>query len=125
VYRIPAGQSGLNFGWPTFEGGHEVNFGGGVPVPRAWTSAPVHVYSHNDVGPAVIGGYVYRGSAIPPLEGAYVFADMTLPLFAMGADGVTPITVQLSAPVTSFGEGPNRELYVLTLRSGAYLLGPA
>ena len=125
VYRIPAGQSGVNCGWPTYEGGHEVNFGGGAHVPREWTIQPVHVYSHAEVGPAVIGGYVYRGAAIPQLEGAYIFADMSLPLFAMGADGVTPITVQVSAPVTSFGEGPTRELYVLTLHSGAYLLGPA
>ena len=92
VYRIPAGQSGLNFGWPTYEGGHEVNFGGAAHVPREWTTAPVYVYSHAEVGPAVIGGYVYRGSAIPQLEGAYIFADMSLPLFAMGTDGVTPIT---------------------------------
>jgi hypothetical protein len=125
VYRIPAGQSGINAGWPTYEGGHEVNFGGGVHVPREWTTAPVYVYSHAEVGPAVIGGYVYRGSAIPQLEGAYIFADMSLPLFAMGTDGVTPMTLELSAPVTSFSEGPNRELYVLTLHSGAYLLGPA
>ena len=57
VYRIPAGQSGINCGWPTFEGGHEVNFGASAPVPRSWTLPPVHVYSHADVGPAVIGGY--------------------------------------------------------------------
>ena len=125
VYRIPAGQSGVNCGWPTFEGGHEVNFGPGAPVPRSWTLPPVHVYSHADVGPAIIGGYVYRGSAIPQLKGAYIFADMSLPVFAMGADGVTPINVQFSSPVTSFGEGPNGELYLLTLHSGAYLLGPA
>jgi hypothetical protein len=43
----------------------------------------------------------------------------------MGTDGVTPITLRLSSPVTSFGERPNRELYVLTLQGGAYLLGPA
>jgi hypothetical protein len=125
VYRIPAGTSGVNCGWPTFEGGHKVNFGSGTPVPQSWVYPPVHVYSHADVGPAVIGGYVYRGEAIPQLNGAYIFADMTLPVFALGADGVTPINVQLSAPVTSFGQGPTGELYVLTQHNGAYLLGPA
>jgi glucose/arabinose dehydrogenase len=125
VYRIPAGQSGVNCGWPTFEGGHEVNFGHGAAVPRSWTTPPVYFYSHADVGPAVIGGYVYRGKAIPQLNGAYIFADMTLPIFALGADGVTAITVQLSGPVTSFGQDPNGELYVLTLNSGAYRLEAA
>ena len=31
-----------------------------------------------------IGGHVYRGDAIPQLEGAYVFMDMTGPVWAMG-----------------------------------------
>lgn len=124
VFRIPAGQGGVNFGWPTYEGGEYLNFNSSIQVPPEVTLPPVHAYSHAEVGPAVIGGYVYRGAAIPQLLGAYVFADMSLPLFAMGADGVTPISVDVPAPVTSFGEGPNGELYVLTLRGGAYLLGP-
>jgi hypothetical protein len=125
VFRIPAGQAGVNFGWPTYQGGHEVNFNSNVHVPSEWTLPPVHAYNHADVGPAIIGGYVYRGSAIPQLAGAYLFMDMVGPMFALGAGGeVVRVNVEIGGLQTSFGEGPDGELYVLTLRNGAFKLGP-
>jgi hypothetical protein len=123
VYRIPAGASGVNLGWPTFEGSHELNFNPAVEPP-ADPMMPVHEYSH-DIGPAVIGGYVYRGSAIPDLRGAYVFMDMTGPVWAMGADGVVQLEVEVGGVQTSFGADPDGELYLLTQRHGAFKLGPA
>ncbi len=41
---------------------------------------PIIVYRHVDeaanlIGVAVIGGYVYRGAALPDLDGAYIFGD--------------------------------------------------
>jgi hypothetical protein len=35
---------------------------------------PIHVYSH-DEGCSITGGVVYRGPALPALEGRYFFAD--------------------------------------------------
>lgn len=73
----------------------------------------------------MIGGYVYRGSAIPQLDGAYLFTDMSGPLFAVCAgDEVVPIDLKLAGLVTSFGQGPDGELYVLTLGKGAFRLDP-
>ena len=46
---------------------------------------PIFTYRHDEIGPAIIGGRIYRGSAIPELHGAYVFADMAGTLFALGA----------------------------------------
>ena len=125
VYRIPAGQSGVNCGWPTFEGGHEVNFGAGAPVPRNGRLPPVHVYSHADVGPAVIGGYVYRGSAIPQLKRClhlrrHDVADIRHGRRRCHADHRA---TQRAGDILR--RGPNGELYVLTLRGGAYRLEPA
>ena len=71
VDRMPGGQSGWNFGWPYYEGSRERR--GNAPgdlVP------PVFEFPHS-TGIAVIGGYVYRGSAIRGLAGAYVFGDLT------------------------------------------------
>ena len=36
--------------------------------------APIHEYSHA-VGRSVIGGYVYRGTESPAMNGVYVFGD--------------------------------------------------
>jgi hypothetical protein len=123
VYRIPAGTAGANLGWPAFEGSHPSGFNPEVAAP-ADPVMPVHEYPH-EVGPAVIGGHVYRGEAIPALEGAYVFMDMTGPVWAMGADGVVQLDVQPGGVQTSFAESPDGELYLLTMRNGLFRLEPS
>lgn len=63
---------GLNFGWPFREGARP--FSGTAP---AGLTEPVSEYLHGSgprQGASIIGGYVYRGSAVS-LRGSYVFAD--------------------------------------------------
>lgn len=122
VYKIPAGQKGVNLGWPTYEGTHEGPFSDEVAAP-ANPMMPVYEYPHS-VGPAVIGGYVYRGQAIPGLQGAYVFMDMTGPVWAMGADGVVQLDLQAGGVQTSFGEDPDGELWLITQQNGVFKLEP-
>jgi uncharacterized repeat protein (TIGR03806 family) len=61
---------GGNYGWPIREGAHCLVAG----CDTTGLIDPVHEYSHDD-GCAVIGGHVYRGSAIPSLNGKYIFGD--------------------------------------------------
>ena len=70
---IPAGQGGLNFGWPLREGTRAYNGG----ADSAAFTGPVADYGHGTgpyQGNSVTGGYVYRGD-ITALDGHYVFAD--------------------------------------------------
>ena len=85
VNHIPAGTSGMNFGWYFLEG-TQVRYDG-APQPN---QPPIWEYLHNQFGPASIGGCVYRGAAIPALQGAYVFSDMSGPMFAIG-EGYAPV----------------------------------
>ncbi len=73
VNVVDVGDSGrgLNFGWPVLEGTHCY---ANVPCDDAGTVVPVAEYSHSD-GCSVTGGFVYRGSAIPGLDGHYFFGD--------------------------------------------------
>lgn len=119
IDRIPAGRSGLNFGWYYFEGSRRRHHDAPAKVV-----APVFEYPH-EVGSAVIGGYVYRGGAIPKLAGAYIFADLGGIVWALGANGAVQLPVTIPGAVTSLGEGPDGELYVLTLHAGAFRLVPA
>jgi glucose/arabinose dehydrogenase len=72
VTAIPAGQGGVNAGWPCVEGtqcsGSPFCDCQGALLP------PIHAYDHS-VGCSVISGTVYRGSQIPSLYGKYFFAD--------------------------------------------------
>lgn len=114
IDRIPAGHGGVNFGWPYLEGTEHKNRGAPADVVP-----PVYAYLHDEFGPAVIGGRVYRGSAIPELVGAYVFADMSGPMLAIGAgDEAVRLDVNGSGVVTGFGTDAQGEIYVLSLGNG-------
>ncbi len=61
-----------NYGWNIVEGNQCKS---GLDCDTTGLIPPTHTYDHS-VGSAVIGGFVYRGSAIPGLEGIYVFGDL-------------------------------------------------
>ncbi len=63
---------GGNYGWRIMEGFHEFNVPAGADKSKL--IAPIHEYDHDD-GISITGGYVYRGKAIPGLQGQYVFGD--------------------------------------------------
>ena len=62
---------GLNYGWNLREGAHTY----GLPRPApARLVEPVLEYGHA-AGCSIAGGYVYRGAAMPKLQGTYFFSD--------------------------------------------------
>jgi glucose/arabinose dehydrogenase len=107
---------GLNFGWNITEGAHCYN---ATKCNEAGLTKPVAEYGH-DLGCAITGGYVYRGSRYPFLVGTYLFSDnCSGRIFAIdaGSDGPSmPVEVgQGGGSVAGFGEGADGELYILTL----------
>lgn len=115
VNRLAAGESGVNFGWPCFEG-HE---SGPIPAdcgPRTDYRFPVHAYNHADGRCAITGGYVYRGPSQPQLAGRYLFADFCAgTMWALWDEAGETHTVevgQFDNRWTTFGEGYDGELYV-------------
>jgi glucose/arabinose dehydrogenase len=72
IDRVPGGgKGGLNFGWSLYEGNDMFNATNKVIAGFEW---PVFAYTHRQ-GISVTGGYVYRGSAYPGMNGLYVFGD--------------------------------------------------
>ncbi len=76
--------SGGNYGWRYKEGVEFPSFSVGSPVPAGTVIDPIAMYAHVGVvtnpvlpqlGLSVTGGFVYRGAAIPALQGKYVFGD--------------------------------------------------
>jgi len=64
--------SGGNYGWKAKEGTNAFD----PALPQTGYIDPIAQYMHPD-GSAVVGGYVYRGSGIPALQGMYVFGDLS------------------------------------------------
>ncbi|MCP3918076.1 MAG: PQQ-dependent sugar dehydrogenase [bacterium] len=127
---VPAGGGGLNFGWKCKEG--TACFGSPPPSCVCSNPAfvdPLHTYGTGQDGCAVIGGVVYRGSAIPSLYGWYLFSDFcTARVWALQHDGTTVTDFQdltdqmfpsggFGSPV-AFGEDANGELYLVEHFSG-------
>ncbi len=119
---VPAGTTGLNFGWYYYEADEDR---GADEIPSGVDfTFPVHSHGR-DTGVSIIGGEVYHGELIPELRGAYLFADMTGPLFAYGAEGSTRLGLNRGGVITGFAETPERELLVTTLQRGLFRVVPA
>lgn len=118
---------GRNYGWRCREGTIANPSVSCTPVEPA--TDPVHDYAHNPPEPpasficSVIGGYVYRGCAIPGLEGTYFFADNcgnTVWSFEINGAGTgivnfTDWTSSLGqSDVVSFGEDALGEMYIVS-----------
>jgi glucose/arabinose dehydrogenase len=115
VNFVPAGSpGGVNFGWRSYEG--EMRYLS--PEPLSEVTFPFAVYSHSGGSCSVTGGYVYRGEAIPDLQGVYLFSDYCsgrLWASYRTPDG-TWQTVDLPGTnrrISSFGEDDSGELYLV------------
>ncbi len=130
IHVLPAADGwlpGANLGWPLFEGNERFS-GSETPPDLVF---PVYTYTHDD-GCSVTGGYVYRGSAIAALQGAYVFGDYcTGDLWGLvrDPDGTAErIDLGVSVPrnsLVSFGEDADGELYALSAAGTVSRLEPA
>ena len=160
--ELDAVEAGGNYGWRVREGMHCLDIdkpledratcqetdGDGRPL-----SDPVLEYSHEEVGLAIVGGVVYRGSSMPELSGRYVFGDWSadwqtqqpLPRGSLLVtdplpDGAGPWAFErllldegLNRFVTGIGEDAAGELYVMTrsfagpngLSGAVYRIAPA
>jgi hypothetical protein len=118
---------GANFGWNVMEGTH--CYASPSCDPSAFT-APVLEYSHR-LGCSVSGGYVYRGAAIPALQGHYFYADYCqgwVRTFRL-QDGQAVEqhqwpTLAPGGAVPSFGQDSNGELYVMSAEGRVFRIVP-
>lgn len=72
IEEVDLVEAGGNYGWNIMEGSSCFEPSSGCD--RADLILPVAEYTH-DMGISVTGGFVYRGSQVPALEGRYVYAD--------------------------------------------------
>ncbi len=124
----PAGSpGGENYGWRRMEGSSCFNPSNSCDTGDLVT--PILEYRH-DQGCSVTGGYRYRGSRSPGLEGVYVFGD-----FCSGRIwGATPGAggewsfrqlADTDLGIASFGEDEDGEIYAVDLGGAIYRIATA
>ena len=116
---------GGNFGWNIMEASH--CYPPGSMCNTAGLILPIMEYAHNAAGgEAIIGGFVYHGSAIRSLVGDYVFGDLSsghvwAGVQDAGGNWNQTLVLTHNLTVSSFGQDPAGELYLLDYGNGAVL----
>ena len=124
-------RAGANFGWNIKEGTNCVSQQYGSCSDPTLVD-PLIEYSHDSGNCSVIGGYFYRGEAIPSLRGDFIFADYcTSKISAVKFDtGGHPVEMPLVpggsgiGHIVSFAKDNAGELYVVSHQS-LYKILPA
>jgi glucose/arabinose dehydrogenase len=118
-------KGGENYGWPAMEGTRANN--GSRP---AGAVDPILDYRQADGGCSVVAGYVYRGSAIPALAGAFLYGDYcagdVLAVRQSGGQVTEQADLGLDVSnLSSFGQDGAGELYALSLDGPVYRIDAA
>jgi len=130
-------KKGGNHGWAIKEGSHWMPKGKELlkklRIKESDLVKPIYEYSHKEgLGISIIGGYIYKGEAIPELKGSYVFGDWSKAWTGRGGGALYYLKKNklgkwkrynfkypdgkkhLDNFLLAFGEGPDNELYILT-----------
>lgn len=127
-------EAGGNYGWNKMEGTHCYPTPTPSPSitptpsptpfpPPCYTgdmTLPVSEYSHS-VGCAIAVGYVYRGTAMPELDGHLLYGDYCSGrIWALDAEEASPTPIEMlndQWAIVSFGRTSNGEIVVLATRT--------
>jgi len=127
-FQPASSAGGENYGWNIMEG--SICFSPSSGCNQSGLTLPVLDYDHSQ-GCSITGGYVYRGSAIPALQGRYLYGDFCsgwVRSFRMqGGQAVERTEWPTLAPggsILSFGEDSQGELYVLSGSGSVYRIVP-
>ncbi len=115
---------GRNYGWNVMEGAGCFN---GAACSTAGLTLPVATYDHSQ-GCSVTGGVVYRGTALPALQGIYFYGDFCGGrIRGLRRNGAAWETAVLPVPgdppmnIATFGEDEAGDVYVANYANGDLL----
>ena len=124
---------GGNYGWRTREGTLDLH----PETPPTTTPLidPIYQYNHDKKAASITGGYVYRGTKYPALQGWYLFGEYSLgKIYGLKYDGqrvaaagviVDPQVQERAAgqrptQPSGFGEDKDGELYMTDINGWVY-----
>lgn len=118
---------GQNYGWPVCEGTRNRGVLGGNETKNCLTDLvpPREGYGRTS-GVSIIGGFVYRGSDLPNLNGSFIFGDyVSKRLWSVANDGQAKKLISEAFPhyISSIGTDFKKNLLIST--HGRELGGPS
>jgi glucose/arabinose dehydrogenase len=125
----PALQGNKNYGWRCREGLHAFNDNCGPNAASAVDPVIEFQQTAQNENCSMIGGYVYRSSAIPGLRGTYFYGDICSGnIYSFVYEGgvatqATDRTAELGSygtSISSFGQDGAGEVYVVDYAGGIY-----
>ncbi|WP_336733395.1 PQQ-dependent sugar dehydrogenase [Chryseobacterium sp. VD8] len=118
INRMPLTQAGINYGWRCYEGNNTYNTTG--CAAQSTMTFPVAAYDHSGGKCSITGGYVYRGTQFPALQGRYFFADYcSTQIGSLNSDDSITWTSAFSGNnFSTFGVNNQNELFVAAVTSG-------
>ena len=111
-------EKGKNYGWNVFEGTSclRVRF-----ECLGFYENPIYQYTHKE-GQSITGGFVYRGTKFPELQGLYVYGDYVGgKIWALSYEGgiaKNKLLLSSGLNISSFGEDSEGELYLTEHQKG-------
>lgn len=108
-------QNNGNYGWNAKEADECFSVD---PCEEGPWIDPIWQYGHSDNNRSITGGYVYRGTAIPELQGTYLFADFVSGriwglFYDQNGDPDARLLLETGRNIASFAEGNDGELFVI------------
>lgn len=120
-------ESGKDYGWNTMEGYHCYN---AATCDTTGLVLPQWEYGHNsEGGMSITGGYVYRGSAVPSLQGTYIYTDYVsgrIWRLEYNPDGQNTNSLLLDSDlnISSFGTDSDNTFYICAFDGKIYKFKP-
>ena len=118
-FRPAESRGGENYGWNIFEG-YECYSAN--TCDDTGMTMPVHTYPTADPDCSVTGGYVYRGSEYPFLQGLYIFGDFCSgKIWELKQNNDTwerALIADTDLLISTFGEDEAGNLYVADMAAG-------
>ncbi|WP_374459551.1 PQQ-dependent sugar dehydrogenase [Chryseobacterium taeanense] len=118
INRMPLTQAGINYGWRCYEGNNAYNTTG--CAAQSTMTFPVAAYDHSGGKCSITGGYIYRGTQYPALQGKYIFADYCSTQIGImnNDDSITWSPAFSGNNFSTFGINNQNELFVAAVNNG-------
>lgn len=122
IEEIDIVEKGMNYGWNIMEG--SICYPASANCNKEGLQLPVWEYEQ-PLGKSVTGGYVYRGSQLPELTGAYIYGDFVTGLiWGLRIDDLTKpenrLLIESNLNISAFGVDQNNEVYIVDFEGKIY-----